>query len=205
MGWSPTKKLIEYDKSILLSLPMKAGEGNPQGLLGLDRSLAGIPRIWGLEFHGKAATFTFPKGAENRTGCNNLQGCVTVGQVVQDLPGVLGPTGTKGSKAADNQDNASAWGDGNGPHWSIAQGHVYALVMQLHQVAQAIPLKDVTAKSVAGALLLLILMWGPPAELLTNQGPEFVAKLNCKLLRQWGIKRQYATAWDVYLLPFLYT
>jgi len=46
-------------------LPMKAGEGNPQAreeegkrLLGLERSssLAGIPRIWELEFHGKAAS-----------------------------------------------------------------------------------------------------------------------------------------------------
>jgi len=71
-------------------------------------------------------------------------------------------------------------------------------------------------------------------ELLSNQGPEFVVELNCKLPRQWGIKRQYATAyhpqtngqveqfnrmlktiidkfvngrqdnWDVYLLAFLY-
>jgi len=30
MGWSPTKKLIEYDNSILLLLPFKAGEDNPQ-------------------------------------------------------------------------------------------------------------------------------------------------------------------------------
>jgi len=57
------------------------------------------------------------------------------------------------------------------------------------------PLKDVTTKPVAGALLSVILMWGPPAELLSNQGPEFVAELNCELLRQWGIKRQYAMAY----------
>jgi len=78
------------------------------------------------------------------------------------------------------------------------------------------------------------LTWGPPVELLSNQGPEFVAELNCKLSRQWGIKRQYAMAyhpqtngqverfnrmlktmiakfvngrqdnWDVYLPAFLY-
>jgi len=59
---------------------------------------------------------------------------------------------------------------------------------------KAIPLKDTTAKSVAGALLLVILTWGPPAELLTNQGLEFVAELNHKFLRQWGIKRQSAMA-----------
>jgi len=32
-------------------------------------------------------------------------------------------------------------------------------------------------------------------ELLSNQGPEFVVELNCELLRQRGIKRQYATAY----------
>jgi len=41
-------------------------------------------------------------------------------------------------------------------------------------------------------------MWGPPARLLSNQGPEFLAELNCELLRQWEIKRQDAIA---YLLP----
>jgi len=60
---------------------------------------------------------------------------------------------------------------------------------------KAIPLKDVTAKSVAGALLSVIPTWGPPVELLSNQGPEFVAELNCKLSRQQGIKRQYAMAY----------
>jgi len=53
---------------------------------------------------------------------------------------------------------------------------------------EAIPLKDTTAKSVAGVLLLVILMWGPPAELLSNQ---FVAELNCELSRKWRIKRQW--------------
>jgi len=48
---------------------------------------------------------------------------------------------------------------------------------------ETIPLKDATAKSVAGALLSVILMWGPPAELLRDQGPEFVAELNHELLR----------------------
>jgi len=58
-----------------------------------------------------------------------------------------------------------------------------------------IPLKDATTKSVAGVLLLVILMWGPPVELLSNQGLEFVAELNQELSRQQGIKRQYALAY----------
>jgi len=60
---------------------------------------------------------------------------------------------------------------------------------------KAIPLKDATAKSVAGALLLVILTWEPPAELLSNQGLEFVVELNGQFLRQRGIKRQNATAY----------
>jgi len=47
------------------------------------------------------------------------------------------------------------------------QGHVWALVMQDYfaKWPKAIPLKDATAKSVAGALLSAISTWGPPAEL----------------------------------------
>jgi len=84
-----------------------------------------------------------------------------------------------------------------GPLPKSKQGHVYILVMQDYftKWPEAIPLKDTTAKSVAGVLLSVILTWGPPAELLSNQGPEFVAELNGELSRQCGIKRQYATAY----------
>jgi len=73
------------------------------------------------------------------------------------------------------------------------QGHIYVLVMPDYftKWSNAIPLKDATAKSVAGALLSVISKWGPPAELLSDQGLEFVAELNCELSRQQGIKRQY--------------
>jgi len=48
-----------------------------------------------------------------------------------------------------------------GPLPKSKQGHVYALVMQDYftKWSKAIPLKDVTAKSVAGALLLVISTW----------------------------------------------
>jgi len=77
------------------------------------------------------------------------------------------------------------------------QGHVYVLLMQDYftKWPKVIPLKDATAKSVAGVLLSVILRWGPPVELLSHQGLEFVEELNCKLLRQQGVKRQYATAY----------
>jgi len=120
-----------------------------------------------------------------------------------------------------------------GPLPKSKQGQIYALVMQDYftKWPKAIPLKDAT---MAGAILLVISMWGPPAELLSNQGPEFVVELNCELSRQQGIKRQYATAyhpqtngqverfnrmlkamtakfvngrqdnWDIYLPAFLY-
>jgi len=77
------------------------------------------------------------------------------------------------------------------------QGHVYALVVQdcFTKWPKAIPLKDTTTKSVADALLLVILVWGPPVELLSDQGPEFMVELNCEFLRQQRIKRQYTTAY----------
>jgi len=85
---------------------------------------------------------------------------------------------------------SSSQEDGNGHHWSIAQEQAGSHLCigdarLLHQVAKAIPLKGATAKSVAGVLLSVILTWGPPVELLSNQGLEFVAELNCKLSRQW--------------------
>jgi len=122
-----------------------------------------------------------------------------------------------------------------GPLPKRKKGQVYALVMQDYftKWPEAIPLKDATTKSVAGALLSVISMWGP-LELLRDQGPVFMAELNCELSRQWGIKRQYEMAyhpqtngqveqfnrtlktmiakfvngrqdnWDIYLPAFLY-
>jgi len=77
-----------------------------------------------------------------------------------------------------------------GPLPKSKQGHVYALVMQDYftKWPEVIPLKDATAKSVAGALLSVISTWGPPAELLSDQGPEFVVELNLELSRQRGSK-----------------
>jgi len=51
-----------------------------------------------------------------------------------------------------------------GPLPKSKQGHVYALVMQDYftKWPEAIPLKDTTVQSVAGALLLVISTWGPP-------------------------------------------
>jgi len=82
---------------------------------------------------------------------------------------------------------------GNGPHWSIGkskQGLVFTFEMKDYftKWPEAIPLKDMTTKSVAGVLLLVNLMWGPLVE-------EFIVELNCKLSRQQGIKRQYATVY----------
>jgi len=75
-----------------------------------------------------------------------------------------------------------------GPLPKSKQGHLYTLAMQDYftKWPKAIPLKDLTPKSVAGVLLSVILMWGPPAELLRDQGPEFMEELNCKLSRWWG-------------------
>jgi len=59
-----------------------------------------------------------------------------------------------------------------GPLPKSKHGHVYALVMQDYftKWPEAIPLKDAATKSVADVLLSVISMWGPPAELLSDQG-----------------------------------
>jgi len=77
-----------------------------------------------------------------------------------------------------------------GPLPKSKQSNKHMLVMQDYftKLPKTIPLKDVTAKPVAGAILLVILVWGPLAELLSDQGPEFVVELNCELSRQWGPK-----------------
>jgi len=59
---------------------LKVGEGNPQAreeegklcLLSMEHSssLAGVPRIWGSEFHGKATAFTSPYQPEHCPQCS---------------------------------------------------------------------------------------------------------------------------------------
>jgi len=87
-----------------------------------------------------------------------------------------------------------------GPLPKSKQGHVYPLVMQDYftKWLKAIPLKGTTAKSVAGALLSVILTWGPPAELLSDQGAEFVVELNCELSRHVPVK---GTLWCSFFIP----
>jgi len=109
-----------------------------------------------------------------------------------------------------------------GPLPKSKQAQVNALVIQDYfaKWPEGIPLNDATAKSVAGVLLLVILTWGPPAQLLSDQGPEFVAELNCqksttpKLTDRFNRKLKAMIAkfvngrqdnWEVYLPAFLYT
>jgi len=158
-------------------------------------------------------------------------------KMCQEYSNLHGPTAARQHLIKTMQALEKMGMDLIGPLPKSKRGYVYALVMQdcFTKWPEAIPLKDVTAKSVAGALLSVISTWGPPAELLSNQGTEFVVELNCKLSRQWGIKRQYAMAyhpqtnrqveqfnrmlktmiakfvngrqdnWDIYLPAFLYT
>jgi len=97
----------------------------------------------------------------------------------------------------------------------LTKGQVYALVMQDYFT------KDTTAKSVAGELLSVILNWGPPAELLSKQGLEFVG---CQYAMAYHpqtkgqverfnrrLKAMIAKFmngrhdnWDIYLTAFLY-
>jgi len=67
-AFCPLCPLIKFYNSILLLLPMKVGEDNPQAreeegklsLLSTEHNSAptGIPGMWGLGFHGQATAFT---------------------------------------------------------------------------------------------------------------------------------------------------
>jgi len=72
LNYSPDNICIVagVDLYVPWTIPLKAGEENPhareeEGKLYLlttehSSSLAGIPRMWGLKFHGKATAFTNP-------------------------------------------------------------------------------------------------------------------------------------------------
>jgi len=100
-----------------------------------------------------------------------------VGQVLQDVPGAAGQQPIKTTRALEKMGMDLI---GPLPRQAVPDNFT--------KWPEAIPLKDATARAVAGALLLVILAWGPPAKLISDQRPEFVEELNRELLRQWGIK-----------------
>lgn len=111
----------------------------------------------------------------------------------QEHANPTGPTAATQQLIASSQPLEKMGMDLIGPLPKSSAGNTYALVMQDYftKWPKAIPLWDATAKMVAGALLMVISTWGPPKELLSDQGPEFVAEVNCKLSRQQGIKWKY--------------
>ena len=78
-----------------------------------------------------------------------------------------------------------------GPVERSAKGHKYLLTLVDYatRFPDAIPLKDATAPSVADGLVEMFSRYGIPAELLSDQGPNFMAELMKELLPRLGIKK----------------
>jgi len=82
-----------------------------------------------------------------------------------------------------------------GPLPKTTRGNVYVVVMQdlFSKWPKVILIPNVTARTVAEAILDPIRRWGPPKMIVSNQGQEFVAELHQELARQLGIKRSFST------------
>ena len=76
-----------------------------------------------------------------------------------------------------------------GPLPQTSTGHRYILVIcdYATRYPEAIPLKDVMAETVAEQLVLLFSRVGIPAEILTDQGTNFMSALLKELYQQLSI------------------
>ncbi|XP_039513052.1 uncharacterized protein LOC120468602 [Pimephales promelas] len=77
-----------------------------------------------------------------------------------------------------------------GPLERSARGHRFALVLVDYatRYPEAVPLRNISAKSVASALFSLISRVGVPKEILTDQGTAFMSKTIRELYELLGIK-----------------
>ena len=78
-----------------------------------------------------------------------------------------------------------------GPVERSARGYKYVLTLVDYatRYPDAIPLKDATAPAVADALVEMFSRYGIPAQMLSDQGSNFMAQLMTELLPRLGIKK----------------
>jgi transposase InsO family protein len=79
------------------------------------------------------------------------------------------------------------------------EGYVYWLICVDYSTryCRVVPLADATAASACVALYERVLVdFGPPEELLSDNGPEFIAALTADLCRVYGIQRSFITAYN---------
>jgi len=84
-----------------------------------------------------------------------------------------------------------------GPHPRSAEGHVFLLTVMDHftKWAEAIPLRNQTAPTVARALIVHVFSrFGTPLQLLSDSGPEFESDLFRELCKWMEIDKVRTTA-----------
>lgn len=88
--------------------------------------------------------------------------------------------------------------DITGPHPRSAKGHVFILTLMDHftKWAEAVPLRNHTASTVARALMVNVFSrFGVPLQLLSDRGPEFESELFAELCRWMEIDKVRTTAY----------
>ena len=77
-----------------------------------------------------------------------------------------------------------------GPLPRSHRGHKYILVLCDYgtRYPEAVPLKSITAKTIADELVQIFSRYGIPAEVLTDQGLNFMSKLLAEVYRLLGIQ-----------------
>jgi hypothetical protein len=85
-----------------------------------------------------------------------------------------------------------------GPMPTTLSGNQYILVMVCHftKYKLAVPIKDATANTVCEALYRhLILPFGPPTILISDQGSEFISQVTARLAERLGINHRFSSAY----------
>jgi transposase InsO family protein len=77
----------------------------------------------------------------------------------------------------------------------ISDRYKYVLTIKdvFSKWVEARPLEDKTAETTASGLLDVILRWGMPKEIISDQGKEFVAQVQSLLANYLSYKRQFST------------
>jgi len=82
------------------------------------------------------------------------------------------------------------------PRSSKSNEYILTLVNHFSHWSEALPLRNHKATTVARALVThMFSRYGPPMQILTDQGPEFESELFCSLLEWMGVEKLRTTAY----------
>ena len=106
--------------------------------------------------------------------------------------------GDVGNVPIDEEGRRMVWGmDLTGPWPESRRGNKYVLTVVDHtsRFPHFVPIARKEAECVARALLSVVLMMGPPREILSDLGGEFVSEVMKKLLWLMGTKAKYTSGY----------